>query len=72
MKELVLIGPSNLAFSEVLAVGRWWGRIRDFGYEESSRRLSDTVDENSKEWDSEEDIEAHPESEQQTFSVAEP
>ena len=58
----MLIGPSNLALSKLLAVGRWWWRIRDFGNKESGRRFRNAVNEDTEKWDPEENVEAHPES----------
>jgi hypothetical protein len=71
-QELVLILPFLLTGCESFTVcwGRW--RVGDLGDQIRSRSFSDPIDEDAQQRDSQEDVEADTEPEQETFSIVEP
>lgn len=72
LEELMFVRPSSLSLGELLTVcrrRRWVCYFRD---QVRSRCFGNTIDEDAEQGDFEEDVEAHTESEEQTFPIVEP
>ena len=67
----MLVCPTDLTFSILLAVCRRWRRIRNFRDQISSGCLRNSVDQYPEKWDLEEDVEAYAEAKENALAISE-
>jgi hypothetical protein len=68
----MLVFPFLLLFCKSFALARWRRGVSDLGDEVCSGSFCDSVDQDAKQRDSQEDVETNTEAKKQSFSVVKP
>lgn len=72
LEELMFVRPSSLSLCELVTVCRRRRWVCYFRNQVRSRCFGNTINEDTEQGNFEEDVESHPESEEQTFPIVEP